>query len=106
MNTGNGAKKPKRPLVRNKISFFMYLSFWTTIVVMFLGLLISQASRYNEVRANYERIQASIARERAINEDLYLQMTFFDSDAHIEQLARERLGMIHPNQIVFRNQAD
>ena len=76
------------------------------ILTMFGAMLITQAGRYNQLRADLDRIKDDIAREQSIHQDLNNQLAFFDSDAYIEILARERLGMIKPNEIVFRNIAE
>ena len=93
--------KRRRPLI-----LAAYLLFWVVMLVMFSGLIISQAGRYNELRADLEHINSQIATARAEAEYLYLQAILFDSDAYIEQLARERLGLVRPNEIIFRNIAD
>ena len=97
--------KPKRRRKRPIYNFF-FGSFWMLIVVMFTGLIITQASRYNELRAELERVNAQIAAEQMSAEDLEMRLLFFDSDAHIERLARERLGMVRQNELVFVNIAD
>ena len=65
--------------------------------------IVAQAGEYNELRAEQERIQGLIAQEERINQNLELQISVFDRYAYIEQVARERLGMARPNEIVFRN---
>jgi len=99
-------KKIEKPKVKNKISLTLYVIFWALILIMFSGLIITQAGQYNELRTTLNRINEDVARERAIHDDLNHQLQFFDSDAYIESLARERLGMIRPNEIVFRNVAE
>ena len=98
-------EKPKRKRKRPIYNFF-FGSFWTLIVIMFTGLIITQASRYNELSAELDRVNAQIAAEHATMEDLEMRLLFFDSDAHIERLARERLGMVRQNELVFLNIAD
>ena len=98
-------QRPKRKRKRPLYNFF-FISFWTLIVVMFTGLIITQATRYNELRAELDRVNAQIAAEQAAMEDLEMRLLFFDSDAHIERLARLRLGMVRQNEIVFVNIAD
>jgi len=108
MNYQNSSKrKPQqKTVVKNKFSLFLFIIFWALILIMFSGLIITQASRYNELRAELDRIQADIDFEKAAYDELYLQLLFFDSDAYIEMLARERFGMIRSNEIVFRNIAE
>jgi len=102
-----GRRKPiEKPKIKNKISLTLYVIFWALILIMFSGLIVTQAGQYNELRATLDRINEDVAREQAIYNDLNHQLQFFDSDAYIEALARERLGMIRPNEIVFRNVAE
>jgi len=98
-------EKTKDPRPRRKKNQYtgIYLMFWVIIIGLSVILIVGQARQYNEYREAYERVIADIARVRAENEDLQRQLEFYDSDAHIEQLARERLGMVRPNEIVFRN---
>ena len=98
-------EKPKRKRSRPLYNFF-FVTFWGTIVVMFTVLIITQATRYNELSAELARINAEIEAERVIEADLEMRLLFLDSDAIIERLARERLGMVRQNEIVFVNIAD
>ena len=98
-------EKPKRKRSRPFYNFFFF-SFWTTIVVMFTVLIITQATRYNELSAELARINAEIEAERVLEADLEMRLLFLDSDAIIERIARERLGMVRQNEIVFVNIAD
>ena len=98
-------EKPKRKRPRPLYNFF-FICFWATIVVMFTVLIVTQATRYNELRAELYRIEAEVVAERALEADLEMRLLFLDSDAIIERLARERLGMVRQNEIVFVNIAD
>ena len=98
-------EKPKKKRGRPIYNFFFSI-FWAVIVVMFTVLIITQATRYNELSAELDRIQAEIAAERATEADLEMRLLFLDSDAIIERIARERLGMVRQNEIIFVNIAD
>ena len=98
-------ERPKRKRNRPFYNFF-FVTFWGTIIVMFTVLIITQATRYNELSAELERLNAQIDAERAMEADLEMRLLFLDSDAIIERLARERLGMVRQNEIVFVNIAD
>jgi len=84
----------------------LYIVFWAVLGIMFAGLIITQVDRYNALRAELDRIESDIAREEAIYQDFQSQLIAFDNEAHMEMLARERLGMIRINEIVFRNIAE
>ena len=91
-------KKRKR-----RFKTLMFFLFWLFIIASFGVLTVSQANNYNNLRADLLDIETRILAEQAVIEDLDLQIMFFDSDAHVEQLARERLGMVRTDEIVFRN---
>ena len=93
--------KRKRPFYN-----FLFLTMWVLIIVMFSGLIVTQAINYNELRAELERVEALLAEEEATIADLEMRLMFFDSDAHIERLARERLGMVRQNELIFVNIAN
>jgi cell division protein FtsB len=100
-----GKRRKRRP-VKRPISLMFYIAFWGLIIIMFVGLIITQAGTYNELRASLDRLHENIAHEQAIAESLNVNMDFFDSDAYVERLARDLMGMVFPNEIVFRNIAD
>jgi len=93
-------KKESRP------KKLIYYCLWVFIVAMFTGLIITQAGYYNQLRTELDRVEANIEEERRRRDDLSLRMQIWDSDAYIERLARERLGMVRPHEIVFRNIAE
>ena len=96
-------KKRRKPMAKSTLIF---LVFWLTIIGLSFILVINQAGTYNELRADLERIEDDIAAITQENYNLSLQIQFFDSDAYIEQRAREWLGMVRPHEIVFRNIAE
>jgi cell division protein FtsB len=94
-------RKPENPIVLG-----MYITFWVAVLLMFLWHFVSQMENYNELQAELSRINGEITVKMQEQERLEFELSFFDSDAYLEQLARERLGMARPNEIVFRNIAD
>ena len=102
---GSGHKTPSKYSGKkksSKLGKLMYGLLCVTILVASFWLIASQARRYNALRAQYHRIQDELSRAQIVYADMRYQMTHFDSDAYIEQLARERLGWVMPNEIVFR----
>ncbi|MCL2356420.1 MAG: septum formation initiator family protein [Defluviitaleaceae bacterium] len=83
-----------------------YYIFWATILILLFALFITQMENYNELRAEYTRLNAEIERERAENLRLTEHIDSLDSDAYVERFARDVLGMVRPNEIVFRNTAE
>jgi len=93
-------KKRKKPISKTSLIF---LIFWVAIISLSFILVVNQASTYNDLRTDLERLHEEIDTLTTINEELDRQILFFDSDDYIEQRAREWLGMVRPNEIVFRN---
>ena len=99
----NKRKRKKKPMSKTA---YLYIVFWLAIIGLSFVMVINQAARYNELRQQVININASIEAITAANEELELQNSFFDSDAYIEVRAREWLGMVRPNEILFRNIAE
>ena len=97
-------KKTKSKKPKSKI-FLIYVVFWVIIIGLSLMLIMDQAGEYNELRAEADHLQGEIDRINASNNVLEFQIEFVDSDAYIEQQARDRLRMVRPDEIVFRNVA-
>ena len=94
-------KKSKR-----KGSLWLYIPFWLFMALMFMGLVVMQLQNYSGYRRELDRLNAELAAEKQIAVDLRYQEAFIGSDAYIEQLAREMLGFVRQDEIVFRNIAE
>jgi len=96
-------KRGKKPMSKPTL---VYIVFWLMIIGLSFVFVVNQAGRYNELRQELVIISDNIENITAINYELQLQIDFFDSDAYIEQRAREWLGMVRPNEMLFRNIAE
>ena len=97
--------KPRRRKPRGK-SYLIFLVFWLVLAGVSFALVVERAGRYNELRAELEFAEIQIDRETERYYDLTSQRDFFDTYAYIEQQARDRLGMMRPNELMFRNIAE
>lgn len=91
---------------KKKTRMFLYIPFWVLIVGMFIGLFAIQYSRYQDYRIELDRLTLELAREEQAASDLRYRQAFYESDAYIEQLAREMLGFVRQDEIVFQNIAE
>jgi len=103
MNEETKPKKRRRFKIKLPKVRLRFVIFWVFIFVILAAFLVYQVENHNNLQAELAEFQARIANYQAEMDSLYLQILFFDSDAYIEELARERLGMVRPNEIVFRN---
>ena len=93
----------KRKRNRRKPRLYLYIPFWLLIIGMFAGLSIMQLNRYNGYRSELDRLTLELNREEQIAADLRYQQAFYESDAYVERLAREMLGFVRQDEIIFRN---
>ena len=73
---------------------------------MFAGMLVIQTGRYNDYRLELDRVLTDLLSEQQNYAQLQEQIIYYESDAYIEQLARDQLGFVKPDEIVFINMAD
>ena len=88
---------------RKRIRMLFYIPFWILIISMFGGLIILQLSSYMAYRQELDGLLAMLEEEQQVAVDLRHRQAFYESDAYIEMLARERLGFVRQDEIVFRN---
>ncbi|MCL1845606.1 MAG: septum formation initiator family protein [Defluviitaleaceae bacterium] len=101
MKTVEIKKKRGRPVV-----LIFYYIFWAAILILLGALFVSQMEIYNELRADLTRLNADVEREQDRYRSLTYELERLDRDDYIERLARDILGMVRPNEIVFRNMAN
>ncbi|MBR6401029.1 MAG: septum formation initiator family protein [Firmicutes bacterium] len=88
---------------RRKKERFNFLAcvFVVAILLVFGFALYVQADTYFAVKQQLEQSVKEQRRAVAKNIDLVHDIEYQDSDAYIEKIAREHLGMVRPNEIVF-----
>lgn len=67
----------------------------------FFGTLITQQGLMDGKNKEYESVLSKIDEENSVKEELLLQNDRMDSDAYIEKVAREKLGMVKRGEKVF-----
>ena len=82
------------------------VSIFTAIVLIVLlgSLCAALVSLYGRIRAletENSRLQESVRRETAINDQLRYVVEHSDDDAVIAQVAREELGYVYPDETVY-----
>ncbi len=74
------------------------------IIIYIAFVFIDQQKTLNEYSKNTEELNQQIASEKATNEDLNQQKDNVNSLDFIEEMAREKLDMYHPNERVYMDQ--
>lgn len=66
----------------------------------------NQANRYQELLEEKAALQNEIDAETARQSEFQKQQDYYNSDSYIEQMARDYLGMIKPNEILYINRSE
>ncbi len=74
------------------------------IAIYVIYIFINQQKTLNEYSKNTEELNQQIASEKQTNEDLNQQKDNVNSLEFIEEMAREKLDMYHPNERVYVDQ--
>lgn len=105
-----GTSKSKSAL-RKRMSGSKHVRSVKLVLVLFLlisgGLWFrtwSVKQEISQVRQVQEEVTAQIEDEKKNQEAILEKVEYLRSDAYIEDLAREKLGLIYDNEIIFKKQ--
>lgn len=82
------------------------------VVMLFMVVFIpavafhvwNQGQTLKELKAEEAVLQAQLEEEQARSIELEQQQEYYTSDTYIEKVAREQLGLVKPDEVVFKNQ--
>ena len=78
----------------------------TVMAIAITAILSVQAVRLNHKDAEYRQqkaqLEAQLAQEQAVAEQLQEQEKFIGSEEYVEQIARTKLGMVYSDEILFK----
>lgn len=92
MNMSNVKKKVK-------MNFIMIIFFVALIYITYL--LVQQQTVLNSYVEETEYYKSKIEYEEAINEKLREMKELYSSDVYIEEVARDKLGLVKPGEKIF-----
>lgn len=90
---------------RKASSLFVRLFLLVFVCAVFVGVG-KQAVRYQEVKEEMAVVTAEIEAEQEKQLTFETRKEYYTSDSYIEQVAREQLGMIKPNEIIYINRSE
>jgi cell division protein FtsL len=96
--TSDNNEKPKKKMSRSN---FWYTVFMSVLFVFFVIIMYYQYRNRIRTSVQMEYINNQIEAQQAINDALNKEMNFKDTPEYIEKIAREKLGMVKPNEIVY-----
>ena len=90
-------KKSKRALSGKVMAVVL------TVFSVFVAVnLIWQLNTYAQLKVDKEKLEAEIAEENKKKQEYTNQMEQYTTDEYIEKIAREQLGLVMPDEIVFK----
>lgn len=89
-------KKPRR-----KRKFSWSKALLLSLVLYFAYSSSKQVQLALELRAKLDRVNKEIAATQQRTEELRREIEYLKSDAYIEKVAREELGLVKPGEIIF-----
>lgn len=74
------------------------------MLVIFAYAMITNLSSSRELIAQKNELEKSIEEETERNAELSMEGDYYKSDEYYEKIAREKLGLVMPNEITFIDQ--
>jgi len=86
------------------IKLHLFLIFISGLTILFGSLIINSLNKYERLRATEIEIENQILAEKKKGEELLEELEYNKSDAFVEKIARERLNLVMPDEILFYNE--
>lgn len=98
-------KKRKNQKSRKASSLFVRIFLLVFVCAVSAGIG-KQAVHYQEVKDEIADVKAQMKEEKEKQLNFETRKEYYTSDAYIEQVAREQLGMVKPNEIIYINRSE
>lgn len=77
-----------------------------SFIIYFILIIFSQQPRIDSLMVEKQKIQEKIREEQVLHEQLQYYLSIIGTDEYVEMMARQRLGYVKPNDIVFIDTID
>ena len=84
------------------IGLLSIAGFVCVFLIIFLIANNNLKSKSAENQAKIEELQESIEEQKKRSEDLDEQKEYTKTKEYIEKIAKEKLGLVYPNEIIFK----
>ena len=96
--------KKRRP--RRLTGLILLMAAVLVISGVLFGMQQRKQKEYNKLATEKRRIENLIAAEERRAEELESYKAYVQTRAYIEQVARDSLGLMYPNEVVFKASAE
>ncbi len=80
------------------------------VVMLLLGILLWQGKALEQELARYKEQERSLTKkveeEKARTEEIDRQKEYMQTDEYMEETARDRLGLVKDNEIIFKEEGE
>ena len=99
-------KKIKRKKNQKKSAIaFLTVALVATVGIATGSTVVSQYKKILDLRQRQQEVQAAIEAETEKSIELENKRSYYQSDVYIEEIAREQLGLIRPDEILIINRS-
>ena len=95
-------KAAYRKKVQNRFSMFLVMLALLMILVAVYASSIKMQDRLDELQAQSDILQAQIDAEKERAEEIELLRKRSQTKEYYEEIAKEKLGLVNPDEIVFK----
>ena len=97
----NGTKNGKTSSDKTVSKKIVYAAVVTAVALYFVSTVVSQQISLSKQNKQIEELENKISEAQKESEDLKNQVDNLNNPEYIEKVARERLGLIRPNERIF-----
>ncbi len=97
-------KRPKRSRRSRRNGVFMISAVVLVLCFILTYNSFGMKASLREKNEQIEELQAQVKEQEEIQENLVKESEYIKSDDYIEEIARDKLGLVHDNEIVFKKQ--
>lgn len=97
----NPKKKVKK---RRKSGVYMITSVVFVLCFIFVYNSFDMKSQIRNNAEVEEDLRSQITQQEELKEELIKESEYVQSDDYIEEIARDKLGLVHKNEIIFKKQ--
>ncbi|WP_352399698.1 septum formation initiator family protein [Anaerotignum sp.] len=82
----------------------IFIRVFLSVFICAVGVgVVSQAKAYDQIKQERMEIASQIKQEQEKQLEFEKRKEYYNSDSYIEQIAREQLGMVKPNEVLYIN---
>ncbi|MCL2351895.1 MAG: septum formation initiator family protein [Firmicutes bacterium] len=86
---------------RRRLRLALFVPFWIFLVAGFGGVILTQAEKRGRYVSETAQARQELDRLTQLSNDLSGEVRFNTGDRAVEKAARDRLGLVYPDEIIF-----